>query len=109
MLCIYFVKLEGRYVNMKSVAVIGAGPGGLTAGMLLASKGYQVTVYEKQPFIGGRTSALHKDGYTFDRGPTFLNMPHILEEMFHLAGRRLEDYIELKSLSLCISLNLKMP
>jgi phytoene desaturase len=92
---------------MKSVAVIGAGPGGLTAGMLLASKGYQVTVYEKQPFIGGRTSAFHQDGYTFDRGPTFLNMPHILEEMFQLADRRLEDYIELKRLEPMYQLKFK--
>lgn len=32
---------------MKKIAVIGAGPGGLAVAMLLAHKGYDVSVYEK--------------------------------------------------------------
>ena len=32
----------------KKVIIVGAGPGGLAAGMLLASKGYSVDIYEKQ-------------------------------------------------------------
>ncbi|WP_273850567.1 phytoene desaturase family protein [Guptibacillus spartinae] len=79
----------------KRVIVIGAGPGGLTAGMLLSSKGHSVTVYEKQSYIGGRTSGFERDGYCFDRGPTFLNMPHILEEMFEESGRNVHDYLDL--------------
>ncbi|WP_226658119.1 phytoene desaturase family protein [Pseudalkalibacillus hwajinpoensis] len=79
----------------KRVIVIGAGPGGLTAAMLLASKGHSVTVYEKQSYIGGRTSGFERDGYRFDRGPTFLNMPHILEEMFEESGRNVHDYLNL--------------
>ena len=79
----------------KKIIVIGAGPGGLTAAMLLASKGHSVTVYEKQSFVGGRTSGFERDGYRFDRGPTFLNMPHILEEMFEEAGRNAHDYLDL--------------
>lgn len=88
---------KGKLVmrNKNSVIVVGAGPGGLTAAMLLASKGYAVTVYEKQPFVGGRTSSFERNGYRFDRGPTFLNMPHILEEMFEQAGRNVHDYLQL--------------
>ena len=37
----------------KKVAVIGAGPGGLTAALRLAQRGYQVTVFEKMPVPGG--------------------------------------------------------
>ncbi|MEH7438005.1 NAD(P)-binding protein [Neobacillus drentensis] len=37
----------------KKVTVIGAGPGGLAVSMLLAAKGYEVVVYEKQSYIGG--------------------------------------------------------
>ncbi|MBI5248203.1 MAG: FAD-dependent oxidoreductase [Desulfomonile tiedjei] len=37
----------------KKVAVIGAGPGGLSAAYYLAIEGYQVTVFEKLPVIGG--------------------------------------------------------
>ncbi|WP_138752447.1 phytoene desaturase family protein [Paenibacillus sinopodophylli] len=83
----------------KSVIVIGAGPGGLASAMLLCAQGYQVTVLEKQAYVGGRTSALKFDGYTFDRGPTFLMMPQLLEELFHSAGRWLHDYIKLVELN----------
>lgn len=34
-------------MKKKRILIIGAGPGGLTGAMLLASKGYDVTVYEK--------------------------------------------------------------
>ncbi|MBM7702627.1 phytoene desaturase family protein [Metabacillus iocasae] len=83
----------------KRVTVIGAGPGGLAAAMLLASHGYEIDVYEKQPYVGGRNSAIKIDGYTFDMGPTFLSMPHIVEEMFEAAGRNAHDYLELKRLT----------
>ena len=37
----------------EKIAVIGAGPGGLTAALRLAQKGYPVTVYEALPVPGG--------------------------------------------------------
>ena len=79
---------------LKKINVIGAGPGGLTAAMLLANAGYEVNVYEKQAFVGGRTSAIQLGEYTFDRGPTFLNMMYLIKEIFELTGRKLEDYVE---------------
>jgi phytoene desaturase len=82
----------------RKVAVVGAGPGGLTAAMLLASKGYDVDVFEKQPYLGGRNAAIEFDGFTFDLGPTFLMMKFILEEMFELSGRNLYDYLEIKQI-----------
>lgn len=50
---------EIRYVpeipdkREEKIAVIGAGPGGLTAAYYLAREGYQVTVFEKLPVAGG--------------------------------------------------------
>jgi NADH-quinone oxidoreductase subunit F len=44
-------KLEGP--KDKKVAVVGAGPAGLTAALRLAQRGYPVTVFEKLPFAGG--------------------------------------------------------
>ncbi|GAE33540.1 phytoene desaturase family protein [Halalkalibacter akibai] len=79
----------------KKIYIIGAGPGGLAAAMLLAGNGYQVEVFEKQPYLGGRTSALKRDGYTFDRGPTFLSMPYILSELFESVGINMNDYLQL--------------
>jgi len=73
----------------KRVLIIGAGPGGLAAAMLLAKAGLEVTVVEKQPRVGGRTSAIEGDGYRFDLGPTFFLYPQILQEIFQSVGRDL--------------------
>ena len=78
----------------ERMIVIGAGPGGLAAAMLLASKGYQVDVYEKQPWVGGRNAELRLGDFTFDTGPTFLSMLHLVEELFEATGRNLKDYMD---------------
>lgn len=39
--------------NGESIAVIGGGIGALTAAKLLLLKGYQVTIYEKENYLGG--------------------------------------------------------
>jgi NADH-quinone oxidoreductase subunit F len=44
-------KIEGP--KNKKVAVVGAGPAGLTAALRLAQRGYPVTVFEKLPVAGG--------------------------------------------------------
>ncbi len=69
-----------------SVIVVGAGPGGLAAAMLLAKAGVHVRVVEAQPFVGGRTSTLADSGFVFDRGPTFFLYPRILREIFETCG-----------------------
>ena len=82
----------------SSAVVIGAGPGGLAAAMLLAAEGYKVDVYEKHTRVGGRTSRVEIGDHLFDRGPTFFMMPHLLEEIFKMAGRDLHEYVELEPL-----------
>ena len=69
--------------NRPRVAIIGAGPGGLAAAMLLAAQGARVTIHEKDAVIGGRTRTLTTEqGYRFDLGPTFFLYPRILSEIF---------------------------
>jgi len=82
----------------KRVLIIGAGPGGLASAMLLAKTGLDVTVIEKQPHVGGRTSAIEGDGYRFDLGPTFFLYPQILEEIFAAVGRDLHREVPMKKL-----------
>ena len=82
----------------KRVLIVGAGPGGLTAGMILAHRGFDVTVFEANEVVGGRNAPLKADGYTFDTGPTFLMMNFVLREMFEAAGRNVEDYLRFKKL-----------
>lgn len=78
----------------KKIIIIGAGPGGLTSGMLLAHRGYDVTILEKSSVVGGRNAPIHSGGYTFDTGPTFLHQKFTLDEVFAETGRKPEDYME---------------
>ncbi len=73
----------------KRVIIVGAGPGGLAAAMLLARAGLSVTVLERLGQVGGRTSSLGGDGFRFDLGPTFFLYPRILREIFAACGRDL--------------------
>jgi len=85
-------------MSRKHIVVVGAGPGGLTSAMILAHRGFKVTVFEKAPEVGGRTAAIRLNDYVFDTGPTILMMGFILKEMFQEAGRQVEDYLEFKRL-----------
>ena len=80
------------------VAIVGAGPGGLSVAMLLAAAGLEVTIFESQPVIGGRTRRLEAGPYAFDCGPTFFMMPYVLEEIFGAVGMATSDFVEMKRL-----------
>ncbi|MBW4559741.1 MAG: C-3',4' desaturase CrtD [Mojavia pulchra JT2-VF2] len=57
--------------NKKSrVVVIGAGIGGLTAGALLAHRGYSVLILDQALVPGGCASTFKRKGFTFDVGAT---------------------------------------
>jgi phytoene desaturase len=67
--------------------IVGAGPGGLASALLLQHSGVDVTILEKGDAVGGRTKIIEKDGYKFDRGPTFFHYPEVIEEIFQAIGR----------------------
>ena len=69
-----------------TITVVGAGPGGLAAAMLLAHQGAAVRVVERRDRVGGRCSAIEADGFRFDVGPTFFLYPRVLEEIFATVG-----------------------
>ena len=75
------------------VAVIGSGLAGLASACTLAARGYQVEVFEKNPWLGGKAAQLTGEGFRFDMGPTILIQPSMLRKLFEEAGRRAEDYI----------------
>jgi len=79
--------------------VIGSGFGGLAAAIRLGARGYRVTVLERLAAPGGRASVFRQDGFTFDAGPTIITAPFLLEELWALAGRRLADDVDLRSVS----------
>jgi phytoene desaturase len=92
-------------VDRKKIAVIGAGPGGLAAAMLLAHRGFDVTVFEKAPVIGGRNAQVTLGDYSFDLGPTFLMMKFLLDELFEECGRNSSDYLKFLQLDPMYRLN----
>ncbi len=82
----------------RQIAIVGAGPGGLAAAMLLAQAGCDVTVYERHNKVGGRSAAIEKDGFRFDRGPTFFLYPQVLRDIFTQCGFDLDSMITLERL-----------
>ena len=82
----------------ESVIIIGAGPGGLTAAMILAKRGFEVEVFEKKNTPGGRNANLSLGDFNFDLGPTFLMMKEILDDMFNKAGVVSDEILDFKRL-----------
>lgn len=79
----------------ETVGVIGAGLGGLSAACTLAARGYSVTLFERNEWLGGKATVWEKDGYRFDMGPTILTLPSVFRRVFAEAGVRLEDRVDL--------------
>jgi phytoene desaturase len=79
---------------MAKVIIIGSGFGGLGAAARLAARGHQVELFEKRDKPGGRAYVYEIDGFKFDGGPTVITAPFMFDDIFALAGRRREDYIQ---------------
>jgi phytoene desaturase len=85
--------------RQRRVGIVGAGPGGLAAAMLLRQAGAEVTVYERHPAVGGRSATITAPGpdgdFRFDMGPTFFLYPRVLSDIFSACGYDLDREIEL--------------
>lgn len=79
--------------DMKAI-IIGAGIGGIATAIRLAVKGYKVSVFEANPYAGGKLSEFEQDGYRFDAGPSLFTMPQFVDELFTLAGKNPSDYFQ---------------
>lgn len=82
----------------QKVIVIGSGFGALGAAARLAARGFQVEIFEKRDKPGGRGYVYEINGFKFDGGPTVITAPFMFDDIFSLAGRRREDYVEFKPL-----------
>lgn len=83
----------------KKVTIIGSGLGGLSAGLLLSKKGYEVSFIEKNTKPGGRLNQIQKDGFTFDTGPSFFSMSYVFKDFMDRCGVALPfEFVELDPL-----------
>ena len=73
----------------KHVVVIGAGLGGLSAAIMLARSGFEVTILEKNATVGGKLNRLQTQGFSFDLGPSIFTLPQIFRPVFEGDGKRL--------------------
>lgn len=77
---------------MKTASIIGAGIGGLAAAVRLAKKGYAVTVYEANEFVGGKINSKNMEGYRFDMGPSVFTCPNYVKELYDLCEVDFSDF-----------------
>lgn len=84
--------------SMPKAIVIGSGFGGLAAAVRLSCMGYRVEIFEKLDAPGGRAYVWREGGFTWDAGPTIITAPFMLEELWALCGRRLQDDVDLRPL-----------
>ncbi len=75
--------------------IIGSGFAGLSTAAVLAKKGYDVTVLEKNKDIGGRARCFTHSGYNFDMGPSWYWMPDIFDKFFSKFGKKSQDFYQL--------------
>ena len=84
----------------KKIVVIGSGFGGLAASLRLKAKGYEVTLVEKHPDLGGRARVFKRGNFIYDGGPTVITAPYLFEELFSLFNKDITDYVDIVPLDL---------
>src|SRR5512143_3178973 len=88
--------MKTKSVKAKSVLVIGAGIGGITAATHLARRGLHVTVLETNARPGGRCDRFSREGHHFDTGPTLFLFPSLYEAEFRALGTSLREQLDLQ-------------
>ena len=82
----------------KKATILGAGISGLSAASFLAQSGWDVTIVEKNPTIGGRARQFSHEGFVFDMGPSWYWMPDVFEQFYQKFGYTASDFYQLKRL-----------
>ena len=79
----------------RRAVVIGGGIGGLATAALLATEGWDITLFEARDDLGGRAGSWEQDGFRFDTGPSWYLMPEVFDHFFRLLGTTAERELDL--------------
>lgn len=82
----------------RSVVIVGAGIGGLSAAAILSAQGCRVTVLDRADHLGGKIRQDRVAGRAIDAGPTVMTMRWALERVFREAGAELAERVRLEPL-----------
>ncbi len=75
--------MSGRQENRQSkkALIVGSGIAGLASAIRLRRLGFDVEVFEKNAYPGGKLTSFKLGAYHFDAGPSLFTMPHLVEEL----------------------------
>jgi 2,4-dienoyl-CoA reductase-like NADH-dependent reductase (Old Yellow Enzyme family)/thioredoxin reductase len=76
------VEFNGKATLKKKVAIVGGGPAGLFTGLYLKKKGYDVTLFERNNYLGGQWVLTY-------RAPGKLSMKDTLDDLIRKAEKEL--------------------
>ena len=79
---------------MPKAIVIGSGIAGIASALRVGKLGYDVSVFESNPYPGGKIHNLTLNGYRFDTGPSLFTMPHLVDELFELYGEDPKNHFD---------------
>ena len=85
-------------MNKPIAIIIGAGVAGLASATRLAIQGFEVKVFEKNSYPGGKLSHFNLGNFQFDAGPSLFTQPQNIVELFQLANEPIDDYFSYTSL-----------
>ena len=84
----------------KKIIVVGSGFGGIASALRMRAKGFDVTLVEKQPDLGGRARVFRRENFIYDGGPTVITAPYLFEELFSLFNKKISNYVKIVPLDL---------
>jgi phytoene desaturase len=87
-------------MHQPKAVIIGSGVAGMASAVRLAVQGFDVTVFERNDYPGGKLSMIEKDGFKFDAGPSLFTQPQNVEQLFADAGENITDYFKYEAVPL---------
>ncbi|MFN5983587.1 MAG: 1-hydroxycarotenoid 3,4-desaturase CrtD [Fluviicola sp.] len=85
----------------KKAVVVGSGIAGIASALRLRKLGYEVDVYEKNSYLGGKLTRIQLGKYAFDAGPSLFTLPNLVTELFELYEKNPTDYFNYQQIPTC--------